>query len=186
MIAFRQFFGAVALLLVTSGTAFAATVKIEGTPAPIRPKPDFSSMSFLVGTWTCTDLSSRRPGPFTTTEVYSMDPSGYWMIRDSTIHTASWIPREVHSQTKYTYDAGAKHWVRIQTGDRGTYSVATAAMPGGSTKTYTYVLQTTTPDIASYAPEVFTKVSNTKKTMTTSFTETSGRVVMVKESCTKS
>jgi|SRR5580700_1433986 hypothetical protein len=187
MISFRQFFGAVALLLVTSGTAFAATVTIEGTPAPIRPKPDFSSMSFLVGTWTCTDLSSRRPGPFTTTEVYSMDSSGYWMNRDSTIHTASWIPREVQSQTKYTYDAGATHWVRIQTGERGTFSVATAPMPAaGARKTYTYVIQTTAPGIASYAPEVFTKVSNTKKTMSTSFTETSGRVVTVKESCTKS
>ncbi|MGA8576507.1 MAG: hypothetical protein WB609_12600 [Candidatus Cybelea sp.] len=183
---FRQVFGAVTFVLLASATAFAASVKIEGTPVPAQPKPDFSSMSFLVGTWTCSDLSSRRPGPFTTTEVYSMDPGGYWMMRDSTIHKASWIAREVRSQTKYTYDPGAKHWVRIQIGEGGTYSVATAPMPAGSKKTYTFVIQTTAPDIASYAPEVFTKVSNTKKTMTTSFTETSGRVVMVKETCTKS
>ncbi len=182
----RFSFGLTLALVVTGATTFAATMNVEGTPVPMSPKPDFSSMNFLIGTWTCTDLSSRRPGPFTTTEVYSMDPSGYWILRDDTIHKASWIPREFHSQTKYTYDTVAKRWVRISTGDRGGYAVATAPMPAGSHKTYTYVIQTKAADIASYAPEVYTKVSDTKKTMTTSFTETSGRVVNVKETCTKS
>lgn len=174
-------------LLVMSGSAaaLAATPAIEGTPVPIRPKPDFSSMQFLIGTWNCVDASSRRPGPFNTTEVYSIDPAGYWMIRQSTVHKASWIPSESSSETKYTWDADAKRWVRIVTGDRGGYSVAIAPMPGGDKKVYTYVIQTKAPDVASYAPEVFTKISDTKKTMTTTFTETSGRVVNVKETCTK-
>jgi len=59
-------------------------------------------------------------------------------------------------------------------------------MPTGNKKTYAYVIQTRTPDVASYAPEVYLIESNTKKTMTTSFTETNGRVVTVKETCTKS
>jgi hypothetical protein len=182
-----RFFGALALLLLATGvTVFAAGPNVEGTPIPTRPKPDMSSMQFLIGTWTCSDLSSRRPGAFTTTEVYSIDPSGYWIVRDDTIHTASWIPREVHSQTKYTYDAMTKRWIRITTGDQGGYAVATAPMPVANKKTYTYVIQTKVPDIASYAPEAYTKVSDTKKTMTTSFTETNGRVVTVKETCTKS
>ncbi|MDP9017826.1 MAG: hypothetical protein M3N19_05875 [Candidatus Eremiobacteraeota bacterium] len=184
---FHRFFWTLALLLFATGAVvFAATMKIEGTPVPLRPKPDMSSMQFLIGTWTCTDLSSRRPGPFTTTEVYSMDPSGYWVVRDSTIHKASWISSEVHSQTKYTYDAAAKRWIRITTGDQGAYAVATAGMPIAGKKTYTYVIQNKAPDIASYAPEAYVKVSDTKKTMTTSFTETNGRVVTVKETCTKS
>jgi hypothetical protein len=179
---------ALSLLILVGGTgAFAATVKIEGTPVPTPPKPDFSTMKFLIGTWECSDLSSRRPGPFNTTEVYSMDPSGYWIVRESTIHTASWIPRELHSETKFTWDAAAKHWVRITTGELGGYAVATAPMPAaGGKKIYTYVIQTKAPDIASYAPEAFTKISETKKMMTTSFTETTGRVVTVKETCTKS
>src|SRR5579864_9041679 len=102
----HRFFGALVPLLVLTGvTAFAAGANVEGTPPPTRPKPDLSSMKFLIGTWTCSELSSRRPGPFTVTEVYSMDPTGYWVIRDDTTHTASWIPRETHSQTRYTYDA---------------------------------------------------------------------------------
>jgi hypothetical protein len=183
----HRFFGALAVLLMaTSVTVFAAEMKVEGTPVPTPPKPDFSSMKFLIGTWTCSDLSSRRPGPFTTIEVYSMDPTGYWLVRDNTIHKASWIPREVHSQTRYTYDRLAKQWVRITMGDVGGFAVATAPMPVNSHKTYTYVIQDKTPDIASYAPEVYTKESDTKKSMTTSFTENNGRVVTVKETCTKS
>ncbi len=173
------------LLPMAGGAAFAATPKVEGTPAPMVAKPDFSTMKFLIGTWNCVDLSSRRPGPFNTTEVYSMDPSGYWIIRETTIHKQSWIPREFQTETKYTWDSVAKRWVRIDTGDRGNYLVATAPMPTGTKKTYTYVIESKPPDIASYQPEVYTKVSDTKKTMTTSFTETGGRVVSVKETCTK-
>ena len=174
-----------ALIMVTGAAAFAASPMTEGTPVPMRPKPDFTTMKFLIGTWQCTDSSSRRPGPFMTTEVYSMDPTGYWIVRDTTIHKASWIPREFHSQSKYTYDTFAKRFVRITIGEEGAYSVATAPMPVGKKKTYTYVIQTKAPDVASSAPEVYTAVSNTKKMMTSSFTETSGRVVMVKETCTK-
>ncbi len=182
-----RFFCALTLLLLTgTATAFAANAKVEGTPVPMRPKPDLSSMTFLIGTWQCSDSSSRRPGPFQTTEAWSMDPSGYWMIRDVTTHKASWIPREFHAQSRYTYDPVAKQWVRITVSDNGAYSVATATLQGASRKIYTYVIQTKAPDVASYAPEVFVKESNTKKTMTTSFTEMNGRVVMVKETCTKS
>jgi hypothetical protein len=115
-----------------------------------------------------------------------MDPSGYWLIKDDTTHKASWIPRDFHSEAKITYDALAKRWVWITTTDAGGYSVATAPMPVGMKKIYTYVIQTKAPDVASYAPLVVTRVSDTKKIMTTSFTETSGRVVNVKETCTKS
>ncbi|HEY6327031.1 MAG TPA: hypothetical protein VIW73_11030 [Candidatus Cybelea sp.] len=183
----RFFLGTLTALVIAGGaTAFASTPKVEGTPVPTRPKPDLSSMKFLIGTWQCSDLSSRRPGPFTVTEVWSMDPSGYWMLRDTTTHKASWIPRDFRAQSRYTYDPLAKRWVRITISDNGVYSVATATMPSSNRKVYTYVIQTKAPDVASYAPEVFVKVSGTKKTMTTSFIETGGRVVTVKETCTKS
>jgi hypothetical protein len=183
----KRFYAALAVLFMAAGaTVFAAGVKVEGTPVPMSPKPDMSALRFLIGTWQCSDLSSRRPGPFSVTQVFSMDPSGYWLIKDDTTHKASWIPREFHSEAKITYDALAKHWVWITTTDAGGYSVATAPTPAGMKKIYTYVIQAKTPDIVSYAPLVLTKVSDTKKTMTTSFTEANGRVVNVKETCTKS
>ena len=185
---FRRFLSALSLFAFATGaTVFAATPAIEGTPVPTRPKPDFSSMQYLIGTWTCSNLSSRRPGPFTTTEVYSMDPAGYWMLRADTTQTASWISAEQHGQTRITWDPVANLWVRISTGDTGVYSVATAPMPvAGKGKTYTYVIQTKAADIASYAPEVYMRDSDTKRTMTTSFTEANGTVVTVKQTCTKS
>jgi hypothetical protein len=183
----KRFYAALAALFMATGaTAFAAGMKVEGTPVPMSPKPDMSALKFLIGTWQCSDLSSRRPGPFNVTQVYSIDSSGYWLVRDQTTHKASWIPRDFHSQSKVTYDALAKRWVWITTTDAGGYSVAVAPMPGGVKKIYTYVIQTKAPDIASYAPLVLTKVSDTEKTMTTSFTETNGRVVTAKETCTKS
>ena len=56
-------------------------------------------------------------------------------MRDTTIHKASWIPREFHGQSKYTYDTFAKRFVRITIGEEGAYSVATAPMPVGNKKT---------------------------------------------------
>jgi hypothetical protein len=183
----QRFYAALAVLLVVTGaSALAATTKVEGTPVPMGAKPDFSALTFLIGTWQCSDLSSRRPGPFSVTQVYSMDASGYWLLRDETTHKASWIPRDFHSQSKITYDALAKRWVWITTSDAGGYSVATAPMPSGPKKTYTFVIQRRAPDIASYGPLILTKVSDTQKIMTTSFTETTGRDVTAKESCTKS
>ena len=182
----RYCFSLFTTLLVAGSIASAAEPRVEGTPVPTPPKPDFSRAQFLIGTWTCSDLSSRRPGPFTTTQVYSMDPTGYWIVRDDTIHKASWIPRDVHSQTRITYDLRAKKIIRMTHGDQGGYALATAPMTTGNQLTFTYVAQTKAADIASYAPEIFTTVSDTKKTLTTSFTENNGRVVSVKETCTKS
>jgi hypothetical protein len=182
----RCCFGLLTALLMAGSIASAAETKVEGTPVPAVPKPDFSRAQYLIGTWTCSDVSSRRPAPFTTTQIYSMDPTGYWLLRDDTIHKASWIPRDFHNQTRITYDARAKTIVRITYGDQGGYSLATAPMTTGNELTYTYVAQTKAADITSYAPEIFTKVSSTKKTLTTSFTENNGRVVTVKETCTKS
>ena len=182
---FRYLLCALAFILAAGATGFAADVKIEGTPVPPAPKPDFTAMKFLIGSWTCSNVSSRRPGPFTTTEVYSMDPTGYWLLRADTTQTASWIPTVGHGQTRYTFDSGTKRWVRISTSDNGGFSVATAPSIVNGKKTYTTVFRRTSPSVAAVGPEVFTKVSDTKKTMTSSLTEPGGRVVNVSQTCTK-
>lgn len=183
---FRGFLAFAIVVLAMSAGGVHAAPMVEGTPVPFAPKPDFSQMQFLIGTWTCVDRSSRRPGPFTITEVYSMDPTGYFINRTETTHKASWIQREIRGQSRYTYDARANRWVRLSTSEVGGYAVATAPGGSGLHRIFTYVIQRKTPDIASYAPEVYTKISDTKKTMTSSFTETNGRVVRVQETCTKS
>ncbi len=180
-----HFVGALIAATLTSSLTAGAAPQIERTPPPNPPKPDWSTMSFLMGTWNCTDWSSRRPGPFTITRVYTMDNTGYWVIRNDTTHMASWIPRDFHSTTRYTYDAGMKKWVRISMGDQGDFAVQTAPNPVNGSKTWTYVFQSTNPSIASYAPEVYHRSGNRKLTMTTTFKEPNGRVVNVHETCLK-
>ncbi len=170
-----------ALMLTLSTIALAQNPPVEGTPIPTAPKPDWSAVQYLIGTWNCTDISSRRPGPFDITTSYAMDPTGYWLIKTEKIHKASWIPSEFTNVSRITYDNNAKRWVRILTGDAGAYAVSTSP----DRTAFTYVIQREAPDVSSYAPEVYTKVSNTKRTMTSSFTEKTGRVVHVTETCNK-
>lgn len=168
-------------MLTLRTIALAQNPPVEGTPVPTAPKPDWSAAQYLIGTWNCTDVSSRRPGPFQITTTYALDPTGYWLIKTEKIHKASWIPQEFTNESRITYDNNAKRWVRIMTGDNGVYAVSTSP----DRTAFTYVIQSQAPDIASYQPEVYSKDSNTKRTMKTSFTEKSGRVVNVTESCTK-
>lgn len=181
----RFFSALISLCLLSTVVSFAANTGVEGTPPPMPPKPDWSTMNFLVGTWTCTDLSSRRPGPFTVTKVYSKDPGGYWMTRNDTTHKASWIKRELHTTYRYTWDDVKQKWIRIGMGDLGGYEVAEAPMPVNGRKTWTFITQRIPPDIASYTPEVYQRTGDTKITMTSSFREKTGRLVNVKESCSK-
>jgi hypothetical protein len=170
-----------ALMLTLRTIALAQNPPVEGTPVPTAPKPDWSDVQYLMGTWNCTDVSSRRPGPFQITTSFELDPTGYWLIKTEKIQKASWIPQEFTNVSRVTYDNNAKRWVRIMTGDNGAYAISTS--PDRSV--FTYQMQREAPDIASYAPEVYTKTSDTKRSMKTSFTEKSGRVVNVTETCTK-
>jgi hypothetical protein len=72
---------AVVLAALIPASGFA---QIESTPIPAPVKPNFSSLSFMVGTWTCKSKSSRRPAAFTTISTYSLDPTGYWISETST------------------------------------------------------------------------------------------------------
>ena len=53
------------LAMVVAAPAF-VLAQVESSPVPKPPKPDFSVLAYRVGTWTCTNVSSRRPAPFTT------------------------------------------------------------------------------------------------------------------------
>ena len=51
------------------------------TPVPVS-HPDFSSMTFLLGSWTCTQ--PLRGKTRSETDVYTMSPDGMWMIDSAT------------------------------------------------------------------------------------------------------
>lgn len=174
------------LLVLPLATSAAQNAAPETTPVPVPSKPDFSTMQFMTGTWTCSVKSSRRPAAFQTTSTASMSPDGYWLITKTTTHKASWIPRETSNTDWVTYDASTSRWVDIGMGTAGSYNVSTSPGWQGNSIVWTDALIQKTNATASTNPSTMTKAGNTKTTTKQSFTEPGGRVVNVVTTCTKS
>lgn len=164
----------------------AAPAQVESTPIPAPNKPNFSSMQFLIGTWNCSTKSARRPSAYQTTVTYSMDPSGYWIDQTSVTKPASWIKKPLTINDKVTYDADTHRWVDVTYGDGGAYGLAISRGWSGNHISWHDISFAAGPDIASQTDNVLTKVSNSKVTMASSFTEAkTGRRVAVTGVCTK-
>ncbi|HME82884.1 MAG TPA: hypothetical protein VKF82_12540 [Candidatus Eremiobacteraceae bacterium] len=183
---FRFSLGLVVALLALSAIGLADTTPgIESTPIPAAKKPDFSSLKFSLGTWSCSSRSARRPAPYTSTGTSSIDPSGYWIVTDTATAKTSWAPA-TNSVDKITYDSDQHRWVDVYTDDVGGYDVSYSPGWSGSTMVWTDALFTPGPDIIATSPTTMTKVSDTKMTSHSTFKEKSGRTIAVDSVCTKS
>jgi hypothetical protein len=164
-----------------------AWAQVESTPIPAPNKPNFSSMSFMLGTWTCRTKSSRRPTYYTTISTYTLDPTGFWMNEVSRTPKTAWVPTGLSNWDKITYDSDTHRWVDVGWGDGGTYTLSFANGWKGSQMAWHDVSFAAGPDIDSQTDIVTTKVSPAKTMSTSSFTETkTGRRVSVVATCTKS
>jgi hypothetical protein len=173
--------------MISLGTAglTASSPAIESTPAPAPPKPDFSSMKYLLGAWSCTTKSSRRPTAATWTTTNSLDSTGYWMIGHDVGHKTPWFPFESTGIDKMTYDADGKRWIDIYTDDLGNYGVGTSPGVRGNTIVWSDALFTPSSDVKSESPQTETWISATKRTMTSRTTESSGAVRTYNTVCVK-
>jgi hypothetical protein len=160
--------------------------QVESTPVPEAPKPDFSSMSFLVGTWSCSTKSSRRPTAFATTVTDAMSPDGWWIEQKSVNQPMSWFNHVVTFYDKITYDASTKRWIDVNFGEMGGYGLSTSSGWNGNSIVWHDPTFAPNADVASQSDTTMTKDSNTKYTQSSSFTEPSGRSVSVVTTCTKS
>ncbi|MBV9717902.1 MAG: hypothetical protein JOZ77_01165 [Candidatus Eremiobacteraeota bacterium] len=171
---------------VLLGPAIPCYAQVESTPIPTPKKPNFSSMNYLIGTWTCSTKSARRPAAYVTTSTYSADPTGYWINETSTTKATSWIGTSLIGWDKITYDSDTHRWVDLDYGQGGTYSLAFSRGWNGNKMVWHDVSFAAGPDIASQTDNIVTKVSDTKQTSSSSFTEAkTGRVVSVTGVCTK-
>jgi hypothetical protein len=179
-------------LLVSAAAALAAALplsapaQVETTPIPAAAKPNFSSLNFLVGSWTCHTKSARRPAPYVTAVTYALDPSGYWLDQTSTTTPTAWVTTKLTINDKITYDGDTKRWVDVSYGDQGAYGLSFSSGWSGNELAWHDVAFAPGPDIKSQSPTTITKVSDTKITTSSSFTEHSGRKVGVAGVCTKS
>jgi hypothetical protein len=175
-----------AAVLLAALVPAASFAQVESTPIPAPRKPDFSSSSFMAGTWTCSSKSSRRPRAFTTISTYSLDSTGYWMNETSTTPKTSWVPTTLRTWDKITYDPDANRWVDVTYGDGGAYGLAYSKGWNNDQIVWHDITFAPGPDINSQTDLTTTKVSPTKITTTSSFTETkTGRRVTVATTCMK-
>lgn len=143
-------------------------------------------MSFLIGTWSCSTKSARRPSAYATTETFAMDSSGYWIEETSVTTPTSWVPTKLTTYDKITYDPDTKRWVDVLYGDQGTFGLSFSKGWNGNTIAWHDVSFAPGPNISAQSNVVMTKVSATKTASTTSFTEAkTGRKVAVVATCTK-
>jgi hypothetical protein len=166
----------------------AAGAQVESTPIPAAKKPNFSSMQFMIGTWTCSTRSARRPAPYMSTSTYTMDPSGWWINQTSTTTPMKWFQSQAKIVTydKITYDSDTHRWADVSYGTPNTFSLSFANGWNGNRIVWHDVSFAPTSDISSQTDTTVTKVSNTKMTSSSSFTEAKGgRVVAVTGVCTK-
>ena len=173
---------AVVVGIATGSRALAAKTAVEATPIPASVKPDFSKM--MLGKWNCSVMSSRRPGPYFITSTSMISPDGYWLITQGNIHKTSWSTA-LTSQDRVTYDPSTKQWIDLNYDTTGGYGVTTSSGWNGNNIVWTAVLAPKSASVATTNPTTITRVNATRFTSIGSFTETSGRLITVKTTCTK-
>ncbi|HXO18218.1 MAG TPA: hypothetical protein VN909_08600 [Candidatus Dormibacteraeota bacterium] len=163
----------------------AAPVVSSAQPAPAptmvpMTKPDFSSMMFLTGTWSCTQMLRGKQRPDTSTT--SIDKSGMWMVtQDVAPPFDQYRTFAVNSMNWTTYDPTVKQWVTIGTDDTGGYFLAST--PGWQGNAMT---STSKGLDGSSVSDVLTKVSDTKTSDVQTATDAQGKVTTASITCTKS
>jgi hypothetical protein len=173
-------------VLLTTAIPSHALAQVESTPIPASAKPDFSSMSFLVGTWSCSTRSSRRPAAFMTAVTYAMDSTGYWLDQTSTVRPISWMTRGLTTWNKITYDADTKRWVDVSYDNAGGYGLSVSSGWNGDEMVWHDVSFAPGVQISAQTNQRTIKVSPIRYQTASSFTEAkSARRVDVATVCTK-
>jgi hypothetical protein len=178
--------------LVTVAVLLAAAIpshalaQVESSPIPASQKPNFSSMGFLVGTWTCSTRSSRRPAAFTTAVTYALDPTGYWLNQTSTTGPLTWMSRRLTVWDKITHDADTKRWVDVSYDDAGGYGLSVSSGWDGDKIVWHDLSFAPSAQVSAQSNTTNIKVSPTKYQTASSFTEAgTGRRIDVATVCSK-
>lgn len=155
------------------------TTAAAPTPVPI-PKPDFTSMNFLVGTWTCTQ--PLRGKTRSETDVYTMGSDGMWLVDTATSPPFDQYRTVAQNTVTYmTYDPTIKQWVTTTYDNFGGYGLEQTSGWQGNVASWSGKGL----DGGSYS-DVITKVSDTETSDANTTTDPKGVVTNVTISCKKS
>ncbi len=113
----------IALLGLMFGPAAAQAQTPAAKPTPVPyVTPDFGSMKFFVGTWTCHGQvrGSDRPN----TIVYTLSSDNQWLrYHDNAPVFDAYRTRPIVTDGGITFDATAHKWVDVSTDDFGNYGI---------------------------------------------------------------
>ncbi len=155
------------------------TTAAAPTPVPI-PKPDFTSMNFLVGTWTCTQ--PLRGKTRSETDTYAMSNDGMWLVDTATSPPFDQYRTVAQNTTTYmTYDPTIKQWVSTTVDNFGGYGIESTSGWQGNVASWSGKGL----DGGSFA-DVITKVSDTETSDASTTTDPKGMVTNVTITCKKS
>lgn len=167
-----------AIALSTAPVVTTAQTAAAPTPVPV-PRPDFSAMNFLLGTWTCTQ--PLRGKTRSETDVYTMSSDGMWMVDAATSPPFDQYRTVPQNSTTYlTYDPTIKQWVNVYYDNLGGYAIASASGWQGSTASWSAKGLDGT-----VVTDVITKVSDTQTSDANTSTDPKGKVSRVTITCTK-
>jgi hypothetical protein len=172
--------GVVALVFGLASTPLvsAASPAPAATQVPMA-HPDFSSMMFLTGTWTCTQLLRGKQRPDTSTTTLGMN--GAWMVTQDTAPAFDQYRTYAIQGTNYmTYDSSIKQWVQVGADSSGGYG--TSSSPGWQGNTITWTNKNLD---GSSGSDVITKVSDSETNDDSTGTDSTGKVTKVAIHCTK-
>ena len=162
----------------------AAPIVSDGQPAPAPTmvpiaKPDFSSMTFLTGTWNCSQMLRGKTRPDTSTTTVGLN--GMWMVsQDAAPPFDQYRTVTVNSTTYTGYDPTTKQWVSIGVDDSGGYGMQSSPGWQGNVITWTGKgLDGSTFTV------VITKNSDTKTTDQNTVTDPQGKVTKTTITCTR-
>jgi hypothetical protein len=148
------------------------------TPVPM-PRPDFSPMTFLMGTWTCTQPLRGAVRPDTSTTTMGLD--NIWMVSQDTAPPFDQYRTVAIKGTNYmTYDSSLKQWVQIGVDSSGGYGITSS--PGWQGNTITWTAKNLD---GSSGTDVITKVSDTETNDDNTATDPAGKVTKTTIHCTK-
>ncbi len=174
-------FSAIALIVGFAVVPMATSAQTSPAPTPVpMQRPDFSSMMFLTGTWTCTQMLRGSTRPDTSTTTVGMD--GSWMVTQDTAPPFDKYRTYTINGTNYmTYDSSIKQWVQVGVDSGGGYGISSSPGWQGNTMTWT----TKNLD-GSSGTDVTTKNSDTSTTDVSSATDAQGKTTTATINCTKS
>ena len=168
---------AVALLAIPR---MPAAVAASPTPVPMT-RPDFSSMKFLLGTWTCHQIVRGKNRPDTGTTTIGLD-GAYMVTHDVAPAFDKYRTQAVRSDTYTTYNPQTHQWVSMSMDSFGGYVVTTSPGWTGNTMTSKTVM---TNDGGS-GTDTLTKVSDTQTRDAFTGKDAKGKVTRGTVTCTKS